>query len=412
MTQRRTPRSFARRTMAVTASIVAAGLLVGACGGDSDGTDFTIPPTPRIVVTSIAGDPESELLAAIYGRALDDAGFRVVRRDPIELDRDGYAAELEAGSIHLIPEWSADLLGWLYDRDSSIAVPTTILPSGTATTVAPVTIPTTTTLPAPTTTVAETTTTAAGTDTTAAGASTTTLATTTTVVTTTTAAGTTTTVVVTTTTVPASTTSTSTTTTTIAPNGRGSVEQLTALSSALPEGLGVNSGSLANDNDVIACSADAIDSQSDVEFTTLTHLASNAPDITLGAPAGWEDDDEFGLGAWQRVYGGEFDDVVEIESDGIAEAIESGTADCFVVNSLDSVILTEKLTVLTDDRTLVRANVAVALMNAEVATPDLLGALDVVATSLTSDRLMRMLYEITVNGADPVVVANAFVDTI
>lgn len=401
--------------MAVTASIVAAGLLAGACGGDSDGTDFTIPPTPRIVVTSVAGDPESELLAAIYGRALEDAGFRVVRRDPIELDRDGYAAELEAGSIHLIPEWSADLLGWLYDRDSSIAVPTTILPSGTATTVAPVTIPTTTTLPAPSTTVAETTTTAAGTDTTAAGASTTaaptTLATTTTVVTTSTAAGTTTTVVVTTT-VPVSTTSTSTTTTTIAPNGRGSVEQLTALSSALPEGLGVNSGSLANDNDVIACSQDAIDSQSDVEFTTLTHLASNAPDITLGAPAGWEDDDEFGLGAWKRVYGGEFDDVVEIESDGIAAAIEAGTADCFVVNSLDSSILTEKLTVLTDDRTMVRANVAVALMNAEVATPDLLGALDVVATSLTSDRLMRMLYEITVNGADPVVVANAFVDTI
>lgn len=403
--------------MAMTASLVAAGLLVGACGGDSDGTDFTIPPTPRIVVTSVAGDPQSALLAAIYGRALEDAGFRVVRRDPVELDRDGYAAELEAGSIHLIPEWSADLLGWLYDRDSSIAVPTTILPAGTATTVAPVTIPTTTTLPASTTTVAETSTTVAATDTTAAGASTTlaattTLATTTTVVTTTTTAGTTTTVVVTTTTVPPSTTSTSTTTTTIAPNGRGSVEQLTALTSALPEGLGVNSGSLANDNDVIACSQDAVDSQSDVEFTTLTHLASNAPDITLGAPGGWEDDDEFGLGAWKRVYGGEFDDVVTVESDGIADAIESGTADCFVVNSLDSVILTEKLVVLTDDRTMVRANVAVALMNAEVATPDLLGALDVVATSLTSDRLMRMLYEITANGADPAVVANAFVDTI
>lgn len=403
--------------MAMTASLVAAGLLVGACGGDSDGTDFTIPPTPRIVVTSIAGDPQSALLAAIYGRALEDAGFRVVRRDPVELDRDGYAAELEAGSIHLIPEWSADLLGWLYDRDSSIAVPTTILPAGTATTVAPVTIPTTTTLPASTTTVAETSTTVAATDTTAAGASTTlaattTLATTTTVVTTTTTAGTTTTVVVTTTTVPPSTTSTSTTTTTIAPNGRGSVEQLTALTSALPEGLGVNSGSLANDNDVIACSQDAVDSQSDVEFTTLTHLASNAPDITLGAPGGWEDDDEFGLGAWKRVYGGEFDDVVTVESDGIADAIESGTADCFVVNSLDSVILIEKLVVLTDDRTMVRANVAVALMNAEVATPDLLGALDVVATSLTSDRLMRMLYEITANGADPAVVANAFVDTI
>jgi len=410
--------------MAMTASLVAAGLLVGACGGDSDGTDFTIPPTPRIVVTSVAGDAQSALLAAIYSRALEDAGFRVVRRDPIELDRDGYANELEAGSIHLIPEWSADLLGWLYDRDSSIAVPTTILPAGTATTVAPVTIPTTTTLPVPTTTVAETSTTVAATDTTAAGASTTlaattttlaattTLATTTTVVTTTTTAGTTTTVVVTTTTAPASTTSTSTTSTTIAPNGRGSVEQLTALTSALPDGLSVNSGSLANDNDVVACSQDAVDSQSDVEFTTLTHLASNAPDITLGAPDGWEDDDEFGLGAWKRVYGGEFDDVITVESDGIAAAIESGTADCFVVNSLDSVILTEKLIVLTDDRTMVRSNVAVALMNAEVATPDLLGALDLVATSLTSDRLMRMLYEITANGADPTVVANAFVDTI
>ena len=98
----------------------------------------------------------------------------------------------------------------------------------------------------------------------------------------------------TTTTEPAASTSEpSTTTTTIAPNGRGSVEQLTTLTALLPDTLAVNNGSMATKNNSIACSEDAVKAHSTVEFATLSNLASNAPDIVLGAPAGWETDDEF-----------------------------------------------------------------------------------------------------------------------
>lgn len=406
-----TPRfrpSLARRVLSLAAPVIVSSLVLGACGDSAADSDITIPPTPRVVITSIEGDAESQLLAAIYSRALEDAGFRVIRRDPVTLDRAGYVDELEAGTIQLIPEWSADLINWFYDQGSTVSAPTTVVPSATATTEPPITIATTTTLPETTTTLeGETTTT--GVTTTFPEMTTTTLPETTTtypeMTTTSTSTSTT-------TTVATPTSDESTTTTTITPNGRGSVEQLTALTAVLPETLAVNNGSLATNNDVIACSADTIKAHSGFEFSTLTNLASNAKDIVLGAPAGWEDDDEFGLGAWNHIYGGTFEDIVTVDAAGIADAVENDTAGCFVVNSLDRVIVDAKLTVLTDDRSMVRANVAVALLNAEIATPDLLGALDAVATSLTSERLVKMLYEITVNGADPAVVGNAFVDTI
>ncbi|MFZ9627827.1 MAG: glycine betaine ABC transporter substrate-binding protein [Ilumatobacteraceae bacterium] len=409
MTTRRTRPSLARRVLTIAAPVIVSGLVLSACGDSAADSDITIPPTPRVVVTSIEGDAESQLLAAIYSRALEDAGFRVVRRDPVTLDRDGYTAELEAGTIQLIPEWSADLISWLSAQGTDVTTPTTIVPSAAATTVPPVTLATTTT-------VADTTTTIAG-ETTTTDVTTTvpemTTSTTVPMMTTSTTVPMMTTSTSTTTTVPAASTSEpSTTTTTIAPNGRGSIEQLTALTALLPDALAVNNGSLATKNNVIACSEAAVTAHSGVEFATLSNLASNAPDIVLGAPDGWEADDEFGLEAWTRIYGGTFDDVITVEADGIADAVENDTAGCFVVGSLDPAIVDNKLTVLSDDRSMFRANVAVALLNAEIATPDLLGALDAVATSLTSERLVKMLYEIEVNGADPVVVANAFVDTI
>jgi len=54
----------------------------------------------------------------------------------------------------------------------------------------------------------------------------------------------------------------------------------------------------------------------------------------------------------------------------------------------------------------------VALMDSTIATPEAIFALDNLAASLTTERLNQMLNQIINNGADPVVVANAFVDTI
>lgn len=394
----------ARRLWKTLLPLTVAGLAVSACGDGSADTSLTIPPTPRIIITSVAGDPQSELLAAIYSRVLEDAGFRVVRRDPVDLDRAGYIAALQDGSIQLIPDWSGDLLSYLYSLPDAPSAPTTVVPSGPATTGAPVTVPTTappTTTAAPTTTVAGATTTAAP-DTTVA---TTDTATSTTVADTTSTAAPT-------TVAPTTTDGATTTSTTIAPNGRGAAEQLTALTAALPQGLAINSGSLAEKNRVIACSNDTIADNDDVVLSTYSNLASIAPRIELGAPADWQSDDEFGLGAWDAFYGGEFDEIITVEADGIAAAVEDGDADCVVVDSLDSVITTSNLTVLFDDLSMVRSNVAIALISSNIGTPDVLGALDVIVTALTTERLNQMLNEIATNGTDPAVVANAFVDSI
>lgn len=393
----------ARRLWKALLPLTVAGLAITACGDGSADTSLTLPPTPRIIVTSVAGDPQSELLAAIYSRVLEDAGFRVVRRDPVDLDRAGYIAALQDGSIQLIPDWSGDLLSYLYELPDAPSAPTTVVPSGPATTGAPVTVPTTlppTTTAASTTTVAAATTTAAPATATTDGATTSTADTSTTVVDTTSTAA------------PTTVAGATTTSTTIAPNGRGTVEQLTALTAALPQGLAINSGSLAEKNRVIACSNDTFTDNDDVVLSTYSNLASIAPRIELGAPAAWQSDDEFGLGAWDAFYGGEFDEIVTVEAEGVATAVEDGTADCFVVDSLDSVITTSNLTVLFDDLSMVRSNVAVALISSSIGTPDVLGALDVIVTALTSERLNQMLNEIATNGTDPAVVANAFVDSI
>ncbi|HAP77204.1 MAG TPA: hypothetical protein DCR14_14110, partial [Acidimicrobiaceae bacterium] len=91
------------------------------------------------------GDAASELLGAIYARLLEDAGFRVSRRDPVDMPREQYIAELEAGSIDVLTDWTGDVVVYLYaDRDTP---PSTSVPDSPATTAAPITIPTTTTVP-------------------------------------------------------------------------------------------------------------------------------------------------------------------------------------------------------------------------------------------------------------------------
>ena len=70
------------------------------------------------------------------------------------------------------------------------------------------------------------------------------------------------------------------------------------------------------------------------------------------------------------------------------------------------------MTILTDDQLMVPTNAAIALMASTSATPEAIGTIDAIATKLTSARLNQMLNEIINSGGDPVVVANAFVDTL
>lgn len=386
-----------------------AALALAACSDDATTTTTVIPLPPRIAVTSVKGDPQSQLMAAIYARVLEDNGFRVARKDPVELDRAGYFKAIQDGQFQLIPDTTFDLLDYIYTQPDAEPAPTTIVPSGPASTQAPVIITTTTI--APTTTVADTTADTTGDTTADTSADTTPAATSTTVIVDTTVADT---VADTTPSETSTTADPNVTTTTEAPvaNGRGVPEQIVAINSGAPEPLLVNNGTSAEDKSVIACTADAMEANSGFQFVTMTDLASIAPSIRLAGNAEYIADEALGYPALQQYYGGEFKDVVTIEDDAVAEAVKNGDADCFALNSLNPIIGTEDMTILLDDKVMIPSNALVALVDGDVTTPEAIFALDSISTALTTERLNQMLNEIINNGADPVVVANAFVDTI
>ncbi len=379
--QRTTPTS--RMFTRLIAPITAGAIFMAACGGSgSSAPSSSISVTPRIVITSVKGDTTSQLLAAIYARVLDDAGFRVSRKDPVDMDRAAYYAAIQAGEFQLIPDFTGDLLEFVYSQPGAGTAPTTLVPNAPASTEAPITIPTTTTISTDTTLTGDT------------GVSTTSTAATTTA--------------------PATTVLESTTTTAapVIGNGRSVTEQLVAIRAALPASLAVNDASIAEAKQVVACTPAAMKANSNSQLITLTNLASIAPNIRLGGSGAFMADQESGLGALQNYYGGEFKDTVTVEDADLADAIDNDLADCFALDSMNSVIATKQLTIMVDDKVMVPSNAAMALLASSIATSDLVAALDTLNSALTTARLNQMLNEVTTNGTDPTVVANAFMDTL
>lgn len=387
------------------ATVLAFAAVVASCSAKEDtAPPPTFPPLPRISVTSVKGDNVSQLVAAIFARVLDDAGFRVARKDPVDMDRAGYFQALQDGEFQLIPDFSGELQTFVFGLDGAEPLPTTSIPSGVATTQAPATFPTTST---------STSTTSTSTTTTDPDATTTSAAATTSSSTTSSSTSTS--------TSSTSTSSTSTTTTVLGTSttvaaeplsGRSVPEQLISINEQLPASMFANRAGLAEDKTVIACTAETVIEFNDGEFTSLTDLASRAPEIRLGGTAAFMADKQTGYPALQAIYGGEFEQLITIADDGFATALDNDKVDCVALNSLDPLITTQRLTILSDGRHMSPGNGVVALVATDVQTPDLLAVLDGLVGVLTSQRLNQMLNEVETNGTDPAIVANAFVDSL
>lgn len=94
------------RTRAIGAMLLAVALLAAACssgGGSRDGT--------TIVIGSASFD-ESELIAEMYAQVLEADGYSVERKFGLG-SREIYAAALESGEIHLVPEFTGSALTYL-----------------------------------------------------------------------------------------------------------------------------------------------------------------------------------------------------------------------------------------------------------------------------------------------------------
>ncbi|HNJ96742.1 MAG TPA: glycine betaine ABC transporter substrate-binding protein [Ilumatobacteraceae bacterium] len=384
---KRTNPSLTRRVGAAGLAMLA--ITVAACTKKEEESLPSLAVMPRVEVTSVAGDTTSALLAAIYARALENSGVRVVRKDPVDLDRAGYVQALLNGQFQMIPDTSRGLLQFvLADTPTgSTEVPTT--EAQTATTRAPITIPTT----VPATTTPDTSTPDSGASTSAAA----------------TTAETT---VPATTEAPATTAAESTSTTIAPTNGHSGSAQLVAINSSIDSKLLAYGATIAEQRTVVACTADYMKAQAAYQLYTLTDLASLAPSTRFAAPAAFQADTAEGLPQLLAVYAPEFQSVQTIEADGFEAAIDAGSADCFAIDSLDPLITSKKLTVLFDDQYMVPMNVSIALMSSTAATPEVTAALDAVAGALSTSKFNQLLREVLDNGGDITTVANAFVDNI
>ena len=96
----------------------------------------------------------------------------------------------------------------------------------------------------------------------------------------------------------------------------------------------------------------------------------------------------------------------------IADSIKSGAIDCGNLFSTMSVILTEGLLPLEDDKTMVAHEAVLPLLTTEAATPEVLAALDSVSASLDTDKLKSLMEKIEVDKLSPDVVAKEFLGSL
>ncbi|MUH52317.1 MAG: hypothetical protein F2789_14025, partial [Actinobacteria bacterium] len=265
-----TTNHFGRR---VGACFLAIGTLAFAACSSSSSTATTTASSDTVVVVGLDND-QSRVITEVYAQALEKAGFRVGRKDPVADLAAGYAA-LKTNQADLFVTTTGQLLAYAASQEPAAAASTT-------TTVAAATT-TSTTIEAVTTTAASTTTLAV------IGPVPTTAA-----ITSTTAGGT-------------------TTTTILAPpvsSGAATAARVTgqvnALGEILPSELQFGAPSNAQDKQTIYCSKIVASTNS---LATLSDLARAADHLTLGAPADFATAEPFGLTGFTKLYGATFKSV-------------------------------------------------------------------------------------------------------
>lgn len=349
-----------RRSRALRAltACIALATIAAACGSDDSAGTTTIALPQTVIVTHVDGDPTSQLMGALYAQALENAGLRVIRKDPIG-DRTVYYQALQDGTVEVVPELTGDLLAYLHSIGATPQTPTTTTASTTTT------IPGETIAPLPSdepTTTATTTTVDTG----------------------------------------------PTTTTTLPANPRTVTDQATVIRALLPFELSISEPSSAEVKQVIACSQAATEAHT---LGTITDLGTVADQITLGGPAGFETSTPLGLGTLADSYHANFKQFVPLTDDQVADAVKNGTVDCVVTSSVNPVIAAQTMTVLLDDKALVDPNAIMALVNAKAGTATVLQALNGVDSKLTQADLTTMLGEMANNKQSPDYLASVYLST-
>jgi osmoprotectant transport system substrate-binding protein len=345
-------RRFALRTAGAVVVLASVASACGSSSGSSASTTIALPQ--RVIVTRIGTDKESELLAALYSQALQNAGLRVARKDAVS-DRATAYSQLESDAVQVVPEYSGDFLAYL---QSTGATPSTTTPPSSTATASTVT---------------------------ASNAVANTLAT-----------------------VPgASIPEITTTTAEPLPTGtpRTIDEQMAVIRSLLPPTVSASTAANAERKQVIACSSKAVNAHT---LGTYTDLGVAAADLVLGGPAGFDTSTPMGLASLKDTYAATFKSFVPLADDKIDASVKAGTIDCAVLSSVSPVVAGETMTILLDDKALVSPNGAFALISTPGATSGVTAAINAVTAKLTTQVLANMMNEIISKGTSPEEIASLY----
>lgn len=194
-----------------------------------------------------------------------------------------------------------------------------------------------------------------------------------------------------------------------APDATTIADQADALKTALPGTLTIATPSTAEDKDVIVCNKATADKYS---LKTLSDLAAVSAEITLGAPAEFETRSPFGLVGFKSLYDATFKKFVPLKIGDIPAALKGGSIDCGNLFSTMSVITTDELVGLEDDKTIVAHEAVVPLIVKSALTPEVTKVLDSVSTKLDTETLKTLMVKIEVDKQAPDKVAEEFVATL
>ena len=302
-------------------------LLVLAACGDSKNTATTVALKPTIIISSTT-DPTSELIAEVYGQALEKAEFRIARKRPFANSGELLTA-MAAGTVQLAGMTTRSVLQLLNSPS-----PTSSTPGST----------------------------------------------------------------------PSSSAGSTPTSTPVA-NPNATSQQAAAIVTGLPANLEIGTPTTAEDKDVVFCAKAFTDSNT---IVTLTDLGAKSSAATLAAPAGFDTASPLGAAGLKSLYNIEFKAVVPTEATKTLEAVTGATADCGVGRAADPALSSAGITVLEDDKVLVPNDVILPVFTKDIATDDVVAAIDAISARLTPDSLRAMMGRMKVDGASPEIVANEF----
>ena len=174
----------------------------------------------------------------------------------------------------------------------------------------------------------------------------------------------------------------------------------------LPDmGLTVLKPSEAVDTNVFVVTQDLAE-----RYTTLSDLAPDAGDLTLGGPAECPTR-PYCIPGLQEVYGIEFGGFEPLEyGPATVEALKQEAVDVALLFSTDGTIQAENLVVLEDDKGLQAADNITPLVGEEVLSSEVEDLLNAVSAALTTEIVTELNTRVNVDQEDPADVAAEFLE--